>query len=327
MTGVMRASYVLEPGKIAVGEFAVPTLRRDGDVLVRMARASICGSDVHSVFDGFLKPQGVGKPGYPGHEGVGTVVESRSLLLDVGDAVLTVPSVGGCFAQFQLIDDQHLVRLPPGSDLPRLLMAQQYGTTLFAMRLFWPGGETGTAAVIGAGSAGLFFVQQAKRLGFQQIVVSDLCQERLTAARSLGADVTVHAPADSVVDAVHDVTGGAGADLVIEAAGYDALRAAAIDAVRVGGAVGFFGFPERYGDAPFPMYAAFRKCVRIQLASGTQAEPGLRAFRDAVDHIATGAVEVEHCLTAEYPLEGIADAFTAARRPQPGHIKIAIDTR
>lgn len=193
------------------------------------------------------------------------------------------------------------------------------------MRLFWPGGETGTAAVIGAGSAGLFFVQQAAKLGFQQIVVSDLCRERLTVARSLGADLTVHAPAESVVEAVQDVTGGAGADLVIEAAGSDALRTASIDAVRVGGAVGFFGFPERYGDAPFPMYAAFRKCVRIQLASGTQAERGLRAFRDAVDHIATGAIEVEHCLTSEYPLEGIADAFAAARRLSSGHIKIAID--
>jgi L-iditol 2-dehydrogenase len=327
MSGVMRASYVLEPGRIAVGEFPMPVVRRDGDVLVRMARASICGSDVHSLFDGFLKPQGVDKPGYPGHEGVGTVVESRSPLFHVGDAVLTVPSVGGCFAQFQLIDDQHLVRLPPGSDLPRLLMAQQYGTTLFAMRLFWPGGETGTAAVIGAGSAGLFFVQQAKKLGFDRVVVSDLCPERLTAARSLGADVTVHAPAESVVEAVHDLTSGAGADLVIEAAGYDALRAAAIDAVRFGGAVGFFGFPERYGDAPFPMYAAFRKCVRIQLASGTQAEPGLTAFRDAVDHIAAGLIDMRHCLGAEYPLDDLADAFAAARQPTLGHIKIAIDTR
>lgn len=104
MSGVMRASYVLEPGRIAVGEFAVRAPQRDGDVLVRMARASICGSDVQSVFHGFLKPQGVGRPGSPGHEGVGTVVETRSSLFDAGDAVLTVPSVGGCFAQFQLVD-------------------------------------------------------------------------------------------------------------------------------------------------------------------------------------------------------------------------------
>jgi L-iditol 2-dehydrogenase len=324
---MMRASFVLEPGRIEVGDFEVPAIRADGDVLVRMERASICGSDVHSVFHGFVKPQGVGRPGYPGHEGVGVVVDSRSERFQPGDLVLTVPVIGGCFAQFQLIQDRHLVQLPPGSDLPRLLMAQQYGTTLFAMRRFWShGGDAGTAAVIGAGSAGLFFLQQIRQLGFAQVVVSDLRPERLAVARALGADVLVQAPHESIVSAVEDVTAGAGADLVIEAAGYDVLRAAAIDAVRVGGAVGFFGFPERYGDAPFPMYAAFRKSVRIQLASGTQNEPGLRAFRDAVEQIVSGRVDVEFCLGREYLLEEVPDALRAVRDGHAG-LKAIIDTR
>jgi hypothetical protein len=50
----------------------------------------------------------------------------------------------------------------------------------------------------------------------------------------------------------------------------DALRADAVEVVRSQGVVGFFRFPERYGPAPFPMFAAYRKSVRIQLASGTQ---------------------------------------------------------
>jgi L-iditol 2-dehydrogenase len=322
----MRAAYVLKPGHIEVGDFDVPVARGQGDVVVRMERASICGSDVHTVFDGFIKPQGLGKPGYPGHEGVGVVIESRSNRFHIGDLVLTVPAMGGCFAQFQLLDDRHVVALPPGADLTRLLMAQQYGTTLFAMRLFWTGGDAGTAVVIGAGSAGLFFVQQAKRLGFQQLIVSDLRPERLAVARALGADVTVQAPQESVVAAVQEMTAGSGADLVIEAAGYDSLRAAAIEAVRFGGAVGFFGFPEQYGNAAFPMYLAFRKSVRIQLASGTQREPGLHAFHEAVAHIVAGHVDVDHCLGREYPLEQVPEALAAARDLTDGNIKAIIDT-
>lgn len=321
----MRAAYVVGPGLVEVGDFGEPVAGQDGDVVVGMDRAAVCGSDVHAVFHGFHKPEGLGRPGYPGHEGVGTVLESRSGLFAPGDTVLTVPVVGGCFAEQQLVDEDHLVALPPGGDLKRLLMAQQYGTTLFAMRLFWPGGPSPTAVIIGAGSAGLFFLQQVRRLGFGQVVVSDLSAERLAVASSLGADLTVEAPQESLVEAVSDLTGGVGADLVIEAVGHDGLRADAVDAVRAGGTVGFFGFPEQYGHAPFPMYAAYRKSVRIQLASGAQAEPGLRAFRDAVSHIMTGLVEVDYCLGHAYPLDHVPEALTAARDLGHGAVKVTVD--
>ncbi len=321
----MRAAYVPDHGQVELGEFDDPVATRAGQVVVRMSWASICGSDVHNVYDGFLKPAGVNKPGYPGHEGVGSVVESRSPHFSPGDAVLTVPVLGGCFAEYQLIEDAYLVPLPPGGELRRLLMAQQYGTTLFAMRLFWPSGHPGTVAIIGAGSAGLFFVQQAKRLGFETILVSDLNASRLAVARQLGATVTVHAPQESLVEAVNDHTRAVGADLVIEAAGYDALRADAIDAVRAHGTVGYFGFPEQLGSAPFPVYAAYRKVAKIQFASATQAEPGLRAFRDAVADIEAGLVAVDYCLDATFPLEQVPVALELARDPGRRAVKLSID--
>lgn len=321
----MRAASVPAPGAVVVGDFDVPTVQQPGDLLVRMLRASVCGSDVHAVFHDFLKPEGRGKPGYPGHEGVGVVVESRSPAVDVGQLVLTVPVVGGCFAEYQLIDDGHVVALPPDVDVDQVLMAQQYGTTLFAMRLFWPPGrEAGTVAILGAGSAGLFFVQLARAAGFRDVIVSDLVPGRLEIARSLGADAVVQAP-ESVADVVAARTDGAGADLVIEAAGYDALRADAVQMVRNQGVVGFFGFPERYGDAPFPMFAAYRKSARIQLASGTQGEPGLRAFRDAVAHIRSGTVQVDHCLRDRYPLEQVPEALAVARDHRQVGVKVVID--
>jgi L-iditol 2-dehydrogenase len=322
----MRAAYVSAPGTVAVGDFDMPVARAPGDLLVRMLRASVCGSDVHAVFHGFLKHEGRDKPGYPGHEGVGVVVESRSPTIAVGELVLTVPVVGGCFAEYQLLDDAHVVPLPPDVDLDRVLMAQQYGTTLFAMRLFWPPGrEAGTVAILGAGSAGLFFVQLARAAGFRDIVVSDLVPSRLEIARTLGADAVVHCATESVGDVVRERTAGTGADLVIEAVGTDALRADAVQIVRRQGIVGFFGFPERYGDAPFPMFAAYRKSVRIQLASGTQGEPGLRAFRDAVDHVRLGEVRIDHCLRDVYPLERTPEALASARDHRGRGVKIVVD--
>jgi L-iditol 2-dehydrogenase len=324
----MRAAYMPEAGKIMVGEFPEPVAHNDGEVVVRMEMASICGSDVHNVFDGFHNPAMLGKPGYPGHEGIGTVAESRSPHFTPGDRVLTVPRgpLGACFAEYQLIPDTYLVPVPQEADPARALMAQQYGTALYAMRTFWPeeGRAKETCAIIGAGSAGLFFLQLAKRLGFQQIIVSDLNHDRLAVAARLGADAVVHAPEKSIVEVVANMTNGAGADLVIEAAGYDQCRADAIAAVRLMGVVGYFGFPEQLGDAPFPQYAAFRKVARIQWAGATQAEPGLRSFHEAVREIHEGKIEVDYCLGDQYRLEDLPRIMQIAREHGHGKVKYQV---
>ncbi len=325
----MRAASLIAPGVVEVDDVPDPVAEHPGDVVVRMDRASICGSDVHVVFHGFHDERRLGAPGYPGHEGVGTVVDSRSEEVAVGDVVLTVPvpALGGCFAQYQLVPDTQVIRLPADGDPERLLMAQQYGTVLYGMRSFWPpepGREAGTAAIIGAGSAGLFFLQLARQAGFEQVVVSDLESRRLAVARDLGA-TTVHAPAESLTDAVMDLTGGAGADLVIEAAGYDKTRTDAIAAVAVHGVIGLYGFPERLGDAPVPMYDAFRKIARLQWAGGTQAEPGLRTFHDAVRHIHEGTIDVGYCLGDVRPLDALPEAMTIAAEQGHGSVKISVD--
>ena len=325
---MMRAARLVRPGRVEVDTFPVPE-PGDGQVLVRMRRASICGSDVHVVFDGFEPDELPAAPGYPGHEGVGEVVESRSTMFAPGDWVLTVPvpGQGGCFAEFQLVDEASLVALQSEGDLGRLLMAQQLGTTIFAFRRFWlpDGRDPGAAALIGAGSAGLFFLQQLRQAGFETVVVADREPARLEIARELGASVCVCAPAESVVEATMDVTRGEGADLVIEAAGYDACRAQAVAAVCERGRVGLFGFPERKGDAPFPVNLAFRKGVSVLFSVGTQREPGLRSFREAVEAIRSGSIEVGYCLAPSFTIEEVPEALVLAREWGRGAVKLNIE--
>lgn len=320
---MMLAGFLPEAGRVEVGEFPTPE-PSDGQVLVRMRWASICGSDVHVVFHGFARPEALGRPGYPGHEGVGEVVASRSPGFPIGTPVLTTPPgpIAGCFAQYQVLDGRYCVPLPPDGARDRLLLAQQLGTTIFALRKFWREPTAGVATVIGAGSAGLFFLQLLRQAGFTT-VVSDLEPSRLEIARRLGADRTVHAPDESVVAATLDVTGGLGADLVVEAAGYDACREHAVQAIRKQGRVGFFGFPERPGLAPFPFELAFRRAASIEFVIDTQLEPGLRSFRAAVDAIDTGRIDVDHCLAPRVPLEQLPDALAQARDRRA--VKLTID--
>ena len=295
----MRAGVLVAPGRFEVVDAADPS-PTPGQVLVRTHRASICGSDLHVVYDGFHQHDFPAPPGYPGHEGVGVVVGT-------GRRVLTapVPTEAGCFAELQAVAAESVLPLPDGADMDRMLLAQQLGTVLFAGRRFLKGVTPGIAVVIGAGSAGTFFVQVLKRAGFREIIVSDLEPHRLDVARELGATATVHAPRESI--------GEAGADLVIEAAGYDQTRAEAITAAAPGARVGLFGFPESQGLAPFPFDLAFRKSLTIQTSVGTQSEPGLRSFREAIEGIAAGVYEVDYMLAPTYPVERIQEAMEAAR--------------
>lgn len=331
----MRAAVLRAPGQIEVEDFPIPDLE-PGEVLVKMTRASICGSDLHVVFDGFAGA--FGKPGYPGHEGIGAVLESRSESFRAGQVVLTVPTgLGGqCFASHQVVPDAFLVPLPDHVDQERLLFAQQLGTTIYAMRKFWPRDpatgdtppgleplEPHCAVVIGAGSAGLFFVQLARRHGFEHIVVADPTPERRQLARELGATEIADGSTEQLLDATQASSGGRGADLVIEAAGYDLCRDQAIQAVRPRGRVGCFGYPERPGLAPFPVALCFRKAPTVEFTVGTQREPGLRSFREAVEEIQQGAVEVDYCRGTGFGLDHAAEALEVAQSRGPA-VKVSL---
>ena len=87
----MRAARLVELGRVVCEE--VPRFEpQDGRVMVKNAMAAICGSDLHQVFFNAFGPlRGPLEPGWPGHEGVGEVIESRYDGLRPGDRVLTVP--------------------------------------------------------------------------------------------------------------------------------------------------------------------------------------------------------------------------------------------
>lgn len=322
----MLAAVMPQAGRIEVDEFPVPAAGPD-EALIRMETAAICGSDVHVLYDGFAREDAIGRPGYPGHEGIGEVVESRSAAFPIGTKVLTVPPgwYGGCFAEYQVVHERWLVPLPAGGNRQRLLMAQQLGTTMYGLRKFWTEPAGKVATVLGAGSAGLFFLQQLLRLGFEKVISCDLEPGRLATARKLGAYQVVRGPDEDVVAATMDASDGEGADLVVEAAGYDVTRHLSIECARRFGRVGWFGYPERYGMMPFPFERAYRKALGIEFIIDTALEPGLRAFREAVDAIHSGEISVDYSLNEVFPLSRIRDGLALARERGHGSIKMRVD--
>jgi L-iditol 2-dehydrogenase len=304
-------------GQMELREFQVPSPGRD-ELLIRIDRAAICGSDLHAIFDGigFLAGDDAApQPGSPGHEGVGIVEKAdRATGFRPGDHVLVL-SIGS-YAELMVAPAAQCVKLAPDAPLDTMVMAQQLGVTHYAMRRFCPEpGADGTAAVIGAGSIGLNFLQLLRLRGFERVIVSDVSRARLKLAELLGADTVVLAPEESVVEAIMDATGGAGADLTVEAAGYDTTRSQAILGVRTLGRVGLFGYPETTaGSSPLPYADAFWKApVSIEVVKGAQEVKCLPDFHAAIELISSGTVSVDHLLGTEFPLADIQPALQAAR--------------
>jgi L-iditol 2-dehydrogenase len=304
-------------------EVPVPPVA-DGEVLVRTAYASICGSDLHVVYGG--APPRPGEAGYPGHESVGEVVESRCPGLEPGDLVLTVPFAvdGRCLAEYQALPGSACIRLPATVPLSHLLMAQQLGTVIWALRsrpLDLVGKD---AAVIGQGSAGAFFTFLLKRAGAARVLVSDKSPARLAYSRKLGADLAVDARTGDFRSAVMEATGGRGTDVVVEAVGSRETFPLSVDLAAPGATLVWFGLPEGPGDYPFSFHDFFRRALTAYSNFGAQGEPGLGSFRYAVRLIEDGAIDVAPLLSHMLPVEQVEQAIRIAHDRTDNALKVSI---
>jgi L-iditol 2-dehydrogenase len=339
----MKAARWVGLGRVVCEEVPVPPVA-DGQLLVRTAYASICGSDLHGVF--LSAPSRPAAAGYPGHESVGEVVQARCPGFEPGDSVLTVPHAidGRCLAEFQVLPGSACIRLPSTAPLSHLLMAQQLGTVVYALRSRPLDVIGKDAAVIGQGSAGAFFTFLLKRAGAARVLVSDRSPARLAYSRRLGADLAVHVGTaeagtaqagtgdagtgavgrNGFLSAVMAATGGRGADVVVEAVGSRETFPLSLQLAAAGATLVWFGLPEGGGDYPFSFQDFFRRRLTAHCHFGAQGEPGLESFRYAVRLIADGAIDVAPLLTHMLPIEQIGEAFRIARDRSDNALKVSI---
>ena len=298
-----------------------------GKVLVRTRLASICGSDLHVVYMGYT---GYASdfplpPGHPGHEGLGEVIDGGGTGFEPGERVLTVPSISiaRTFAGCQLVDPRYLARLPQGAPESHLLMAQQLATVVFSCERL-SGVEGATVAVIGQGSAGLFHDFILNRMGAERIIAIEPESARRNLSATFGADVTVDVTGHRATEAVLDLTGGAGADLVVEAVGSAETLNQAMAMARTWGRVQAFGLPPGMDPVPFDWDVFFRRRLTLNSAFGSQDEPGLPAVESALRLVSEGQVDMGSIVTHSLPITEIADAFELAHSRADGVIKVSL---
>ncbi len=320
----MPAAIATGLGKWSCDEIKIPSMEK-GKVLVKTSLSSICGSDLHITYMGWNVSEFPLPHGYPGHEGIGNVVDGGDTDYKAGELVLTVPNIwqSKCFAGYQLIDTQFLLRMPENIPESHLLMAQQLGTVVFGCRRL-PSLVGKTVAVIGQGSVGLFHDFMLRRMGAHKIIAIEPVAERLEAGKNIGIDHAIDVTGKRATEAVLDLTGGEGADLVVEAVGSVETLNQSLKLVKVFGQIAAFGLPPSADRVLFDWDTFFRRCVQMHSVFRGQDEPGLPAFKLAVDYIEKGEIDMAPFVTHQFPIWDIQNAFDLADARTDGALKVSL---
>jgi L-iditol 2-dehydrogenase len=162
-----------------------------------------------------------------------------------------------------------------------------------------------TVVVIGAGPIGLLHLLVAKKMGTEKVIMIDLVDERLSFAKDLGADQIINGGRESVVDSVKQLTGGHGADVVVEAIGSPVTWEQALRLARKGGTVLEFG-----GSPPGTHIQVDTEMLHygeLTVVGTFHATP--LHFRKALNLIASRTIDVRPLVTRKMRLEQIKEAF------------------
>jgi len=339
----MIAAVFHGPGDIRIETVPTPEVG-PGDVLVRVRAAAVCGTDLRIFASGFTG-SGAGDSGRGrilGHELAGDVEEVGSEVtgFSPGDRVTVAPNIGcgtcaqcvrgldhlcpdykaigvsldGGFAEYVLFPREavahgNVCRVPEGVSYEEAAVNEALACCYngFQACRTEPGD---TVVIIGAGPIGAFHLLLSKLAGAQDVIVSDVVEERLASMESLGADLTVNAAKRDLVGAVKDRTRGRGADVVIVACSSGEAQQQALEVAATGGRVNFFGGLPR-GKEKVTLNTNLIHYKQLLVTGTTRSS--IHQFRKTLDMLASGRLDIKPIITARVTLTEIEVVFKGAR--------------
>jgi NAD+-dependent secondary alcohol dehydrogenase Adh1 len=315
--------------KLEMTELPVPEATGPWDVVVRIGGAGVCRTDLHILEGQWAEKSQVTLPYTIGHENAGWVHAVGSAVTNVaeGDKVILHPlitcglcracrsgddvhcennafpgiSTDGGYAEYLLTSARSVVRIDDALEPADVAALADAGLTAYhaaakAARRLTP---RDTCVVIGAGGLGHIGIQVLKALSPARLVVVDRNPAALELARSIGADVGVLGDG-SQVEQVLELTGGSGAEVVVDFVGENGSTAEGITMTRQAGDYHVVGYGENV-DVP-----------TIDLVSGEKNVIGnlVGSYNDLQDLMALAASGAVTLHTQKYALDDFQQAIT-----------------
>jgi L-iditol 2-dehydrogenase len=343
----MKIAHFTALRHLEISETAEPKRTRPDEVLLRIDRVGVCGSDVHYYTEGRIGQQIVQYPATVGHECSGTVVEVGPAVRRVapGDRVAVDPALScgrcdqclsarpntcrnlqfmgnpgqapGVVCEYRLVPAANCYPIPRSMTLDQAALVEPLSIGMHAVRLAAVR-PASRIAILGCGPIGLSVLLCAKMTADCTVCATDLIDHRLGVARGCGADWTGN-PKDANVVAAIQEREPLGLDLVFECSGDPACLDQAMELLGPGGKVLLVGIPPQ---------------VRVDFDAHVMRynELGFQAVRrqcecvaPVIEAIGDGRIDTSTLVTHRFPLAQIRDAFELVAGYRDGVIKAMID--
>jgi L-gulonate 5-dehydrogenase len=321
----MKVGLVEAPGVLKIVERPEPKITKDTDVCIKVKRVGICGSDIH-IFHG-KNPFAV----YPrvwGHEFTGEVIETGPGVTNArkGDHVVVEPiiSCGTCYAcrqgrgnvceklqvmgvhieggcqEYIVVPAANAHVLPATLPWDEAVLVEPF--TIGAQAAYRGNVQSGDIAlVMGAGTIGLTVAQMVKLAGATVIIV-DIVDDKLAYAKTRGADYVINAKNENVLERAREISGGMGANVVVDAICNKKSFEDAIELCSAAGRIVELSFNET------PSEIAPMRIIKNEITiCGARLQT--KRFPVVIDYIKQGKLPLGNFITRSYPIEPMVEAF------------------
>lgn len=303
---------------------------RDGQVILRVLVGGICGSDLpmfKGKIAGYDPTPRVGQAtitrlGCPLHEVVGEVVATRDETLPVGARVVGWASQSNGLSELIVVEGADVITFSVDLAPWAAIMLQPLACVLYAVDALTDV-DGASAAVIGQGPIGVLFSHVLKSRGAAHVTGVDRI-DRSNLAAVFGMDEALFTTSDRWAELVS--SGDAREpEIVVEAVGHQVSTLVdAIRSVREEGQIYYFGIPDD-PIYPFPMTSFLRKNARL-LSGYTLPNARRDVLRRADEYLAKYPQIIEPYITSRYPFTQATEAYTTACTPNPGQLKVILET-
>lgn len=354
MSNTMKCAVLNGIDDVRIELRPVPTPAVD-EVLVRMRRVGVCGSDVHYFKHGRIGDFVVHEPMILGHESAGDIVAVGAAVTTFhpGDRVtiepgypcrqchycrtghynlcpdvtfMATPPIDGAFCEYVAWPADYCFGLSNALSYEAGAMIEPLSVGLWAAHR----GEVApgdSVAVFGSGPIGLLTMQAARAAGATTVIVIDIEDRRLAHAKRLGATHTINDRDGTTLKAIRAVTAGlrgtplvhSGVDVAFETAGAVLTTRNALAATRPGGVAVLTGLP------PDAM-------VSLDIVAAASKEIDIRGqfryanrYPRALALVESGQIDVESLVTHHFPLDQVEVALRFADEHKAESLKVMID--